>query len=111
MGEDLAAEYLVRQGFTIRHTNWRAGRYELDIVAERGGVIHFVEVRYRELGAPVNPEESITPAKFRALRRAAEAYLECFALDNELQFDLVAVDRFGCENRVRYIPGAMQCGW
>ena len=42
-GEQIAMEYLRRQGFLIADVNWRSGRYEIDIVAQKGGMIHFVD--------------------------------------------------------------------
>ncbi|GHV01643.1 UPF0102 protein [Bacteroidia bacterium] len=110
-GERLAVEYLAGRGFRIAHTNWRKGRYELDIVAERDGVVHFVEVKCRKDHGLTTPEEAITPAKFAALTRAAEAYMEEHHVDGEVQFDLVAVEHLGRRWTVRYIPNAMQSHW
>ena len=43
-GEELAVRYLRDRGFLIVARNWRAGRYEIDIVARKMGMIHMVEV-------------------------------------------------------------------
>ena len=63
----MAAQWLQEHGFRILHTNWRHGRYELDIVAECDGVLHFVEVKCRKANGLTTPEEAITAAKFAAL--------------------------------------------
>ncbi len=72
-GERAAAEYLRRAGYEICALNWRQGRYELDIVACREGVLHFVEVKTRRSGSLTPPEAAATQRKFRALSRAAAA--------------------------------------
>ncbi len=49
MAEDIAAEYLLTNGYIIRERNWRIGnRIEIDIIAEKDGIIVFVEVKARK---------------------------------------------------------------
>ena len=111
-GEDLAQEYLLREGFTLLHRNWRNGRYELDLVAEKGGVLHVVEVKTRATGNPVSPEEAYTRAKFRSLCRAAEYYIRLYRIDADVQFDLIAVEHNERnEYALRYIPDVMSSVW
>ncbi len=111
-GERAAVKYLRRNGFLIRECNYRNGRYEIDIIAERWGVIHFVEVKSRQLDGLTTPEQSIDEHKFASLRRAASLYLAQNRVRGEYQFDLVAVDMDGVEPiNVRYIEKAMQSHW
>lgn len=110
-GEQAAADWLVRNGFSIRHRNWRHGRYELDIIATKGGTVHFVEVKCRRQGGLTTPEEAITSAKFRSLAKAAEAYISESGLDCEIQFDLISVEYSGSTANIRYIPDAMSPRW
>ena len=44
-GENLAANFLEKQGYEILHKNWRYSYYEIDIVAKKGKKLHFVEVK------------------------------------------------------------------
>lgn len=106
-----AVDYLRSEGFLVCNTNWRSGRYELDIVAQKSDTIHFIEVKCRRRGALTSPEDAVTPAKFRALQKAANAYICTHGIDLEPQFDVIAVeyDDGGCE--LRYIPNAMTAGW
>jgi putative endonuclease len=62
-GETLVAAYLAEQGYNIIQRNWRCPLGELDIVAETGGTLIFVEVRTRRSHRFGLAEESITPTK------------------------------------------------
>jgi putative endonuclease len=44
-GEEMAAEWLCQRGFQLLALNWKSGRYEVDIVASREEVLHFIEVK------------------------------------------------------------------
>ncbi len=112
LGEDLAQEYLFTNGFNLLHRNWRNGRYEIDIVAEREGVLHIVEVKTRKPGSPTSPEEAMTREKFRALCKAVQYYIELYKLEMDVQFDLIAVDYSDTgEADLRYIPDVMFSTW
>lgn len=63
------------RGFRILERNWSCRLGEIDLICEKGGVVHFVEVKTRKTTEYGNPEEAITPTKVRHLRRAIELYL------------------------------------
>ena len=46
-GEQFAYEFLIREGFIVRERNWTMNHLEVDIIAERNGTFHFVEVKTR----------------------------------------------------------------
>ncbi len=111
-GERAAAEFLRREGYELCASNWRNGRYELDIVACKAGELHIVEVKSRRADGLTSPEEALTPQKQRALFRAARAYVAWTHWEGEVRFDLVAVDRYADGSvEVRFIPDAWQCHW
>ena len=106
-GEEIAARFLLSEGFDLLHRNWRSGRYELDIVARKEGVLHIVEVKSRKADGLTAPEEAMTRKKFNALFRAA-----LYRIDADTQFDLIAVDLLpDSTHRLRYIPNAMVPRW
>ena len=111
-GEEIAARFLLSEGFDLLHRIWRSGRYELDIVARKEGVLHIVEVKSRKADGLTAPEEAMTRKKFNALFRAAQQYVALYRIDADTQFDLIAVDLLpDSTHRLRYIPNAMVPRW
>ena len=78
-------------GYGICDTNWRSGPYELDIVARKGDVLHFVEVKTRTGRDYGLPREAVTPRKQQRIRTAAAQYLACYDLDCPVRFDVAEV--------------------
>jgi putative endonuclease len=73
-GEALAAKWLQEKGYTILHTNWRHSYYEVDIIASKEEVLHFIEVKTRRNKKFGEPEESVDEKKIRNLLNASEEY-------------------------------------
>lgn len=92
-GEDLACEYLQKQGYKILERNFRIRGGEIDIIAQDKDVIIFVEVKARyshEYGLPV---EAMTFWKIKALLRAAQFYLVKHGLGKSAyRLDFVGID-------------------
>lgn len=111
-GERAATEYLRRAGYDIQALNWRQGIYELDIVALREGILHFVEVKTRQAGALTPPEAALTRRKFHALSRAAGSYLAATGWKGEVQFDLAKVEVAADGSaRIELIENALEYNW
>lgn len=111
-GEQAAAEWLREEGYAIHAVNWRSGRYELDLVAERDGILHIVEVKTRRSGSLTPPEAAATRRKFHALTRAATHYLGVSGWRGEVQFDLLAAERHD-DGRItlELIENAFESNW
>ena len=90
-GEDAAVEMLTAKGYAIVDRNWRCGRMEIDIVAQRGPRLAIVEVKTRSDAGMDDPIAAVDRRKQLAKVRAATAYVEAFDLPHELQFDIVGV--------------------
>lgn len=75
-GEDLAAVFFLQKGFRIVERNWSCRLGEIDLIVEKDGVYHFVEVKTRKSLLYGYPEEAIHGKKLRHLARAIELYLE-----------------------------------
>jgi len=95
-GEGVAEGYLAAKGYTILAQNFKKNGNEIDIVAEDGGYIVFVEVKYRRGTSFGSGLEAITPAKARRIFRAAKAYLyDNNKWDAPCRFDIIEI--FGSE--------------
>ncbi|MET3847806.1 MULTISPECIES: YraN family protein [unclassified Paenibacillus] len=92
--EQAATDLLLSTGYRIRDRNWRCRSGELDVVAEDGSVIVFVEVRSRTAGTSFGTAaESVNFRKIRQVRSTAEVYLHAQRLEGrEVRFDVVAVE-------------------
>jgi putative endonuclease len=91
-GEQLAAEYLKRQGYTILATNWHCKNGEIDIVAQKADSLIFVEVRTRRADNTESAFESITPRKQARMIAAAQAYIATHELDNmDWRVDMIGI--------------------
>ncbi len=91
-GEDLALARLEKHGYIVRERNWRCPAGEIDIVAEDGGCLVFVEVRTRRGRAFGTPEESVTPTKQAKLVKVARTYLQEHSWEGDWRIDVVAVE-------------------
>lgn len=90
-GEDAAVAYLVANGYTIRHRNWRKNHLELDIVAAQGGELVVVEVKTRTHTTYQAPQDAVDWKKIRHILVAADAYIKQFAIDTPVRFDILTV--------------------
>jgi putative endonuclease len=91
-GELIAAEHLRQRGYRLLATNWRTAAGEIDIIAQDGDTLVFVEVRTRRGIGFGSPEESVTAAKQARLIALAEAYRqEHPAAPEAWRIDVVAV--------------------
>ena len=94
IGEQRARAYLVSKGMRLIGENWRCRAGEIDLIAEDGNVLVFVEVRTRtgDSGAYGTPLESVNTRKQRQIRKLAELYLKMNGLSGrEVRFDVVSV--------------------
>jgi putative endonuclease len=93
IGEKLAAAELTTRGYAILDQRYRTRHGEIDIVAEHGATIVFVEVRARATAEFGSAAESVTDAKKRKVTAMAVEYLARHRITNRpCRFDVVAID-------------------
>ena len=91
LGEEIATKFLTEKGFTVLHRNWRFSHWEVDIIVSKDHKLHIIEVKTRHTTKYGQPEESIKKDKMKALKNAAEAYLNLHPQWKYIQFDVVAI--------------------
>jgi putative endonuclease len=107
--EALAARFLGERGFTILTTNWHCRYGELDIIAQEGETIVFVEVRARSTGGTSAAFASIGPRKQARLAAAVQLYLaEHHLEDAAWRIDAIAVGlRGGAAPVIEHVENAL----
>ncbi len=92
--ENIAVEYLRKQGYTIIQMNFRCKQGEIDIIATDENYLVFVEVKYRADSHCGNPGEAIDFRKQKKIYRVAEYYLYNSRLsqDTPCRFDAVIIE-------------------
>ena len=91
-GETMAVKWLADKQFTLLHQNWRHGRYEIDIIAHKENVLHFIEVKTRRNKRFGQPEESVDNKKITNLLKAGEAYQYQYPQWKRIQYDVLAIN-------------------
>ncbi len=105
-GELIAFMVLQRDGFTILETNWRFQKAEVDIIAQKDGLLIFIEVKTRGSKKFRNPSESIDKKKISLYKDAVEGYLEQYPSELEVRFDVVNIIIGKDETEIEHIPNA-----
>ncbi|MGH1387313.1 YraN family protein [Kordia sp.] len=90
-GEKLAVAHLQTHGYEILETNYRFQKAEVDIIAQKKGILAVVEVKTRTSADFGNPEEFVSQKKIKLLVKAVDNYINDNDLDVEVRFDIIAI--------------------
>ncbi len=103
--EDLAAEYLIDQGYDILERNFRRRGGELDIVAKKDGILVICEVKYRRTGRTGASLEAVDYRKQKKISQMAGLYLlsHGYSSNTQLRFDVIGFDG---EKKMTHIKNA-----
>jgi putative endonuclease len=108
----MACAELERLGYTIVERRFRTRFGEIDVVANDGGTVVFVEVKAKTDAQFGNPAEAVTKQKQRRLVSMAEQYVAFHHLDNTpCRFDVVGVDLSLTPPTVTVYKDAFRPGW
>lgn len=110
-GEMMASEFYQSHAYLIRDKNWRFGHLEIDIIAENQEALVFCEVKTRSSNCMGQPEEFVTRQKQKNVIRAANFYMNKFAIQKEVRFDVVSILKTKDKTELTHIPNAFLPSW
>lgn len=90
-GEHLAAKYLREEHYDIISANFKTYTGEVDLIAEKDGVLCFIEVKTRQIGGLSAPADAVNAHKQKNVKSAASVYLNKWAKTKEHRFDIIEV--------------------
>lgn len=106
--ETMAAELVERCGYQVLAHRFRYHRHDIDLVARRGSVVAFIEVKQRRSTRYGTPAESVTARKRLDIVRAATAWLQRHGRPGDAaRFDVIGV----VGDRVEWLQSAFRPGW
>jgi len=93
LGEELAVEFLEKNGYEILETNWTFQKAEVDIIAKKDTVLAVIEVKTRSSIEFGLPQDFVKPKKIQLLVKAINEYVISNDLDLEVRFDIIAIQK------------------
>lgn len=106
LGEQMAAEYLTRNGYKILYRNYRYLKAEIDILAQKENILAVVEVKSRSSDELQEIAETVNKKKITLLVFAADHYVVENDLDVEVRFDIITILKKGKEFQLEHLEDA-----
>jgi len=105
-GERTAADYLAEHGYNILARNVRTSYGEIDLIAEKDGLLIFIEVKTRTSQVYGPPEIAVTARKQQHMQLCAEEYAQKYGIEH-WQIDVVAIVRINGKPEITHFENAM----
>ena len=105
-GENLAADYLVKQGFEIVARNYRYGKAEIDLIVKREDWLLFIEVKTRSSFDFGEPEEFLQDFQINRIMNAAENFIFAIDWQGKVRLDVISV-KLGKETVIEHFEDAI----
>lgn len=93
LGEQLAVEYLQKNGYEILETNWTFQKAEIDIIAQKENILAIIEVKTRSSIDFGLPQDFVKPKKIQLLVKAVNEFVINRELDKNVRFDIIAINK------------------
>lgn len=105
-GEQIAVDFLIKNGYKIRCRNYRYLKAEIDIIAQKKDTLAIVEVRSRSSDYIENIAETITKKKINLLVMGADHYVTDQELDIDVRFDVITILKNKSVFKVEHLKSA-----
>lgn len=105
-GEQLAVDFLIKNGYTIVERNYRFNKAEVDIIAKIQDTLAIVEVKTRATADFGNPQDFVKPKQIQRLVKAVDEYVTVNGLDIEVRFDIIAIVKQGKQFTIEHLVNA-----
>lgn len=106
LGEELAIEFLRKNGYEILEANWTFQKAEIDIIAQKENTLAIVEVKTRSSLEFGLPQDFVKPKKIQLLVKAVNEYVVSKNLDIEVRFDIIAIHKEGKSFVIEHLKDA-----
>lgn len=105
-GEQLAVDFLLKNGYRILDRNYRFEKAEVDIIAQIKETLAVVEVKTRSTADFGNPQDFVKPKQIQRLVRAVDEFVNVNDLDVEVRFDIIAIVKQGKGFKIEHLEDA-----
>ncbi len=107
-GEGLAVKFLKNKGYKIISRNFKTPIGEVDIIAQDGKILVFVEVKTRSDDSFGRPFEAVNHRKREKLKKVALYYMKHHRNDMPLRFDVLSIEMDGERSKIEHIIDAFE---
>jgi putative endonuclease len=105
-GEQLAVDFLLKNGYTIVERNYRFQKAEVDIIAKKEDILAVIEVKTRSTIDFGNPQDFVKPKQIQRLVTAVDEYVTVNDLNVEVRFDIIAIVKEGKGFNIEHLENA-----
>ncbi len=106
IGEQIAVDFLIKKGYTIKERNWHFKKAEIDIIAQLENILIAVEVKTRSTDVFGDPQEFIKPKQKNLLITAMNEYVISEDLDVDVRFDVIGIIKNQKETKIEHLEDA-----
>ena len=106
LGEEMAVDFLQKNGYVILETNWVFQKAEIDVIAQKQNTLAIVEVKTRSSIDFGLPQDFVKPKKIQLLVKAVNEYVIANDIDLEVRFDIIAISKEDNRFKIEHLEDA-----